>query len=441
MIKDCCVMDARIEPKAAGQNPMVATNKAGEAGTSMARFLGASISVVAAVGVWALVACATTSHSRWLVLNRFFYWPAWPMFMDLNALWTSCAGWVQGHDPLLEPAYNFNYPRLWLIILSETGLNKLPVLPVALTLDAVFITCVVLFLQPVRFWGGVLLAGLLWSPPVRLLLERGNIDLFIFVLLAFAAGCHARWRNDTTRAWVGPLIIVFAALLKLYPFTALLAGAWIERDNIKARRWWIWATLITGLIFSVRYIELLEIARRTPQNPWGSFGVTVLGLRLYNHIFGVFSNETAFLIRIISTAAYLILAGAAWRIGNRWRFGFGEAPRVIHWIGFWLTAVIYVTTFGLGANYSYRLVLLILAIPFLLDSLKGKDAPRVLWARMTFIVLFVVMFSPFISARSVFILQQLFQWSLAFLFITGIVAMMARNPIPTMERAIAVANP
>ena len=109
-------------------------------------------------------------------------WIMWPPFNDLQVAWDGIAADARGVDPLLSKELPYNYPRLWLVT-SGAGLHRVPVVGAGLALAAGFLA-LALWILRVRTRGeAAIVALLLVSPSVGLAVERGNLDLVIFLLV------------------------------------------------------------------------------------------------------------------------------------------------------------------------------------------------------------------------------------------------------------------
>jgi len=395
--------------------------------------IGLLISSVGAVGVWALLLCASSSRKNWEQLNGLFFWPTWPMFTDLHSIWLGCDEWSRGTDPLTDPTTAFNYPRVWLL-LSKVNLQGLPFVPSALFLDATFLLCVVRWMRPRKWWEGVLVALLVWSPPARLAMERGNIDLIIFMILTVGLfRCRDALNGDAGK-WGFPALALIATELKLYPLFVLGAGTWLSDGGNRARRWWGWALIAALVLLVVLLPEVIAVGRKTGQYWYASFGTTVagdrLGHRLYDFCFGAGSSAHRDIhkwVRVFSTATYLVLAFAALAMGRRFRRSYARGSDGITWSGFWTAAAVYAGTFLLGANYCYRLVFLFLGLPFLLAHVQTVARAARAWARLSLVVVLLVIFSPLEESGIGFVVTQCLQWALALLFIVAVAAMAPRD--------------
>src|SRR5215831_2500360 len=104
-------------------------------------------------------------------------------------------------DPQGRPA---NYPRLWTHFgVFGLGLGD--------TVALVFYLSALLVPGRLSLREGVLYAALLLAPATLLGVERGNVDLLMFALVALGVGVVRR------SSWAGAAPIVLAGVLKLFP--------------------------------------------------------------------------------------------------------------------------------------------------------------------------------------------------------------------------------
>jgi hypothetical protein len=121
-----------------------------------------------------------------------------PCCSDLRSILAAGESRAAGFDPLVEnPADPWgrpmNYPGIW-EVLSACGLNGSHAVTLGIGLAAVFAVAVAVF--PARRTNAVtctLLLATVLSPASLLAVERGNIDLVVFVLLALAILLGNNW--------------------------------------------------------------------------------------------------------------------------------------------------------------------------------------------------------------------------------------------------------
>jgi hypothetical protein len=265
---------------------------------------------------------------------------------------------------------------------------------------------------------------------MRLILERVNIDLVVFLVVTSGAACAVRFSGRRSLAWIAPMIILLAAFLKLYPLVILFAGCVLVNGGARATQLWLWFALLGALVVCLNAHEIFVIGAKTVQSDTGSFGVTVLGTRIYNHYIGHGQDVPrafAVAIRAVSTTIFIVLGCYVFQMARQQRAAFSRVRESSSWTGFWMAAAVYVGTFVMGANYSYRLVFILLGIPFLLSVARETVGSPGVWAKATLVIILAVIFSPFDLKSAAYTLVQLFQWSLALLFVAGVVAATPRG--------------
>jgi len=172
------------------------------------------------------------------------------------------------------PGYTPNYPLLIPRFLAMAGLGIEDVLAVGLVSSAVLWLSLALLIiavlsqktKPMKFVHFLLLMALAFSPPVMLLLERGNYDFWIFFLVLLAGMYFSKFPK-TALGFLG-----LAAVLKIFPIAGLLA--FLGRKKIG---WWV---ILVGAGF-VTYAfvirgQLASVSANTPRPGWAAFGSLVV---------------------------------------------------------------------------------------------------------------------------------------------------------------------
>ena len=294
--------------------------------------------------------------------------PSVPDYADARVITAAFESLADGHDPLLEnPRDPFgralNYPRIWLLP-AAWGLNQSHTAMLAHLLMASYFLGWLIFppancgMRTAAFMPAI---GL--SPAAILCIERGNIDLLIFFMLAVVIRCSispVRW------LWHSGWVILFSAfILKLYPLAGLPVFA-----SSRPRR-----LIIPGLIFGLMaalYLgatwgDIALISHNTPRPTGLSSGRNVLWMELLDH-----SLPLAAIGRFCSWAGVAAAAGlvvAGWIRGGN---GHVETMPSVTRSSFLMGAGIYGGTFLLGNNWDYRLVFLLFTIPLLSQQLSHK---------------------------------------------------------------------
>jgi hypothetical protein len=399
----------------------------------------AAASALVAASAWGFLVLYATNHGFWARFNGLFWFPGWPPFGDFGVYQAGMRSWASGIDPLKVDLQSagiiYNYPRIWLWG-TAIGLQKVPQVAAGLTLAGLFIAAVWMLLRPRGPLMFAVLLGLVIAPPVHLLLERGNIDVIVFLLVACGLGVGSCF-GQRLGAWIDAFAVMLAAILKLYPLAALAARVATERGY--RRRVFVLGSAAAVLFLASRADELKLVSARTPRPVNAAYGAAVLPDRLLirMHIDGGFDEQLG--RRSIgagglaaSIASLVAMAGAAvW--GRRRLSGMRLSnPRDWKWESFCSGSAVYCGSFFLGNNWDYRLVFLIFCIPHLarasLGSLTGAG-----WARITFAFLGVTLLSPLTLFRWEFILVQGCNWSLGLLLAAGVGAQLELLPVSRNE--------
>lgn len=282
-------------------------------------------------------------------------YPQKPVFADLSVIGQAWDLRRQGIDALSAPSAQalYNYPRIWLWGSSlGLGLAQVPLLGAMLICLALASLGRVLAAETRP---GVLLGCLLFlSPCWALALERGNTDLLMFSLLVWACFLQGASAFKSTGAWG---LMLFAAILKLYPFAALPS---LVRSRPRRDAWTLgaFAVLFAVYLWLIRD-ELRLVGMKTFYGESHSYGLavfvqTVLTGRL--HWAQVASALPV--LRVLLLAAGLGVSVLAWF--TRSAEAEGDSVEASLFI---VGACLYLGTFALLHCWAYRLIFLSLLAP------------------------------------------------------------------------------
>lgn len=192
------------------------------------------------------------------------------------------------------------------------------------------------------------------SPPITLLLERGNIDILIVFLLI--AGAVLVSRKAT---FLGFIFIFFATLVKFYPIVILIFLV-LTLKGIKPRM-----RLFGASLSVLAVIQIYFDYRRGPgfvKTEWTSFGSPVFGLYLKHLNFDVSYLESVGLGTLWLLAGILVLL-AIERVIPRFK-DLASSTHLnsttmetlfLHFI------VVHTGCYVIGMSFDYRLIFLVLA--------------------------------------------------------------------------------
>ena len=199
------------------------------------------------------------------------------------------------------------------------------------------------------------------SPPIMLLLERGNLDTLMFVLVAFSALIVASGKLKT-----GLFLILVTVFFKFYTIGLAILVALIIRSRLTL---FVWLSII-----SIAIVQILSDFRRGPgfiNTEWTSFGAPVFGIYLkYLNI------KIPYLFSLI--IGCLILLIAIWFVSRTWTPLYGiykelenaSLETIPSYYLLIFSATIHTTCYILGMNFDYRLIMLAIA-NFILLSQAG----------------------------------------------------------------------
>ncbi len=262
------------------------------------------------------------------------------------------------------PGYTPNYPLLLPKILAmfDLGLNEVLLVGVIssvilwISLVALMVAILPRHNTHLKITYFLLLMMISFSPPVMLLLERGNYDIWVFLLVVLAGLVLHRLPGFALS------LVGLAATLKLFPIAGLIAF-WGQKKYMNL-------AIAVGAVFLIYALlirdQLTSVSANTPKPSWQAFGVLVIPSYLDLYV----SNSV-----LIQIAVNLTIHLAGFLVGF-WVLKTCSAE-VLE-----LTAAIHksnpsrglmlvggsvsVFTYVLGNSYDYRLVFLLAPLAALL---------------------------------------------------------------------------
>jgi hypothetical protein len=279
-----------------------------------------------------------------------------PYLGDARVITAGAESHALGYDPLINNPMDpldrpMNYPRVWQL-LFHLGLDQSDTIYFGVILAVLFFSGVFLITKHIDQATAWLMTCAIFSPAVLLGLERGNIDLLVFFLLALAVYTIKKSRVGTT------VVIGLSFLLKLYPIFAL--AIFLREHKRVFRAIIVLSIIVCALYTMIMFDELRLIRLATPRPTSMAYGLDVAWMRaVTNH------PHATIALRIISYAAVLLAAVVSLLRGGR-RAGTADDQNG-HMDSFRVGAATYIGTFLIGANWDYRLVILLLVIPQLMS--------------------------------------------------------------------------
>ena len=263
-------------------------------------------------------------------------------YLDSYAVLAALDAVRAGHDPhtmnMLDALHRPHVYSDWWLALRWLGLGREDNLLVGTVWVAAFALTAWRTMMPRKLGEALWLAALLVSPSVVLVINRGNNDLVIFILLAGAA-----W--VTLPAWWGGVAAVvclgLATGLKYFPAPAALAFL-LVRPVRRAPAWLLAALLAVGGALACVWPEIAR-SRFTIES-----GIYTMGAPLWWRDFG-WKDGTAALpgLLLIATAGLVLAFG---RITTGLTDRGHPRERLLAAVG----AIVLLTCFLAGVNYAYR---------------------------------------------------------------------------------------
>jgi hypothetical protein len=262
------------------------------------------------------------------------------------------------------------YSRAWLL-LQSSPITREDTIAIGVLIALSFFCTFFVFLGRIDLVAGALYSALLCSPSIMLGVERGNTDLIVFQLVAWAVLMLSRgWGGYSAYG-----LILIGGILKFFPIAGLATLLRETRSRslaLIAALSAVWLLLVLSPweeVFAARGAHVSKIPR--------SYGALVLRGAVLEHLRGV-GGEIPALVpgALLCAIAAVAVAAAAW--------GFARARNegaAAHLDAFRAGAAIYATTYFLPVtSWDYKLVFALLMIPQILEwaSVRphGGLAPR-----------------------------------------------------------------
>ncbi|MFN3630575.1 MAG: hypothetical protein ACK4XK_11075 [Casimicrobiaceae bacterium] len=269
-------------------------------------------------------------------------------FHDLRTIQAAISAVDAGLDPRLDNPGDpdgrpMNYPWLWVWIARVLGLDQdayLYAFGGAMTLGFL----IAMTLLPVRYPSWLWLPALA-STTVFSVIALGNNDMLIFVMVMCAASVGGR---------PGLLLVGAATALKLYPLALLASNLWAPRQLLPA-------LFIFAVALGLSWHDVQLVISATPQPAGWAYGAKTIALAT--------SGLLPWWAISLSTCA--LAAVLAWHPVTR-RALVASAPEGSPHRLMAAGSAIYVATFLVNANWDYRLIFLLLVLPWTLCQAPGK---------------------------------------------------------------------
>jgi hypothetical protein len=333
-----------------------------------------------------------------------------PAFTDLRLLPGSAESYRAGFNPIYDNpgdplGRHFNYPFAWYFVFY-TGIKQEDTIWIGGLLALGYLLCSWVFSRRVGPVAACLMAIVLFSPASMLAVERGNVDLFIFIL------CTLALLFLESRTWAAVVILMIASFLKLFPIFGLVIFLFENRTRF-------WKILLFALVIFLGYAVLTysNISASFAYTEKGaelSYGVNVIPLYLEQQLH---SKQLFNLLTPIFSFAGLGLCLFAFYLGSK--SGPLDVTESRHLAAYRLGAMTYIGTFFIGNNWDYRLIFLLFAVPQLVEwATESPVRKSARWTLLSIVIacwylIYLDVFDVLPIGRSIaYFLDQTVKWGL-----------------------------
>lgn len=257
-----------------------------------------------------------------------------------------------------------DYSSWWLLI-SHLDISRMNYLAVGSCVSLAFVITVLLIINP-RNCKELFIAFIcIYSPAVLLGIERANVDLILFCLLALTPALINR--NDKI-GLIGSWLLIFLAMgLKYYPVLCFFLVLATSRSN-RFKFWYIFSGFAATAVYLIHYLATIMLLSHTVPTP--DYLITIGGKLLFIHL-GL-QNRPAILLTI--TGFFLILACA--HLWSRKHHCSGlcsyDSTGLEYFV---LGSCVLLFCYFVTSNYEYREIFFMFLLPFLFEKYRDNDIP------------------------------------------------------------------
>ncbi len=348
-------------------------------------------------GRW-LVALSLVTYFLILFIANFLipYYEFWqkigipaetPSFMDLRGVLAGFECTRLGYDVLLENPCDpweraIIYPRIWWK-LTALGLEQNHTVLLGILLTLIFYVVTLKIIGRLNIYEGIIYALILCSPPIMLLIERGNVDIIMYEL-TFGAVIMAQSRKLWIRilGYISLLIPTFLKILSFFSLTIILK----EKRNIFIL--WFSSLLTISAIYIYNIKDELAVSKAYfSSSTWYKHGYKIL----ISKFGSVFSPEYILARKLNLIFAFLFIVGIVAIIIIAIKILLAIPKEIKQWHNFNISSMVedehnllndkllnlfrvgssfYLGAFLVTVSFDYKLVFLIFTIPQIIAWIK-----------------------------------------------------------------------
>lgn len=316
--------------------------------------------IIIAYTIFLLGLCISVSINGWLATWRFLGVPSvLPEFADMRTVQGAVASTQLGLDPQVENpgdpwGRKMNYPKLWVHLATQLNLYQEPLFLLWNYFVIAMFVSLMLYILVMSPTFGTLVT--LVSGSTLLAVERGSNDLLILVLLAFSA---------LSRGLTSPIVYMFAVILKLYPavIIPLLNYSWRTKIALVAS-----SLLYMGIIWDQLPAIFQGNTARGPQ----SYGLRNILFLAEDYLSTSIDSNTCIFIIYLTVLFFFVISLL---VSDRFKFIDINPTNLRFRNLFKIGSLTYCATYLFSANHDYRLIFLILCLPWITSQKKALSLP------------------------------------------------------------------
>jgi hypothetical protein len=288
-----------------------------------------------------------------------------PYFHDLDIWICGIDAMRDGLDPYVVGCDNaksyFNYPRLWALFSYVPFITRSNLVAIGIAQLSLFYTSLYVFVGRLNLFAAIVYSILFLSPAVLVAVERGNCDIIIFLLLMIAVFAHR-----TKYQHMG--LLLFSAMLKLYPVGAFLSLLNLSRYTVKRRFYFLLFISFCFLSYLILQADNMRVVNLQTPRPFGgqTFGLGEIPAALIKY-FRI--SEDVFQVSIyLGFIVFMFLL--SYRILYRKSVSL-SVDEGIAGFAYLIGSGVFLIACAFGFNFGYRLIFLLFTIPQLLNWLRS----------------------------------------------------------------------
>ena len=302
-----------------------------------------------------------------------------PSFADTRTITHSIDCLLSGQDPYVVRSFDpwnrvYNYPPIWLD-LRYLGVTSRSTNPLGVLMALLLASSLLLLFSATRLDTALVVFLAIFSKPVLLAMERGNIDQVLFALLVFGFFVIERWR-DAARTFFECSLIVVLTLLKIYPLAAVVV-------LVKNRQRLLLAAS-TGMVSVAALLatcgqDLPRVIANTPRTIDGSFGGYPFFVAISHAVPGLPAagkiNPGIVWVGSSLLAVLSVIAGLKYRPHLDKFLPSLDFCRARGCIAASCLAI-HTFVFAAGANFNYRMIFLLGVVGYLVEDIEQTGTSR-----------------------------------------------------------------